>query len=665
MISSFYSLDALGSSQAFAAALVIGILFGLVLERAGFGSSRKLAAVFYLKDMTVIKVMFTAVLVAAIGLVYARFFGLVRADGVYLLPTVYGAQIVGGLLFGVGFVVGGWCPGTAAAGAVSAKLDAWIFLGGALLGSILFNEMYGLVRSLSTAGERGVLFVYDSLGMSQGTFLVILTAAGAVFFGLCERLEKARGKPSGIRPAVVMALSLILLVLAAGAAVSPSGPAHPAQGTAGSTEQQLLQEVDQAADHIEPEELADRLVRGEQDLLVVDIRPAEEYASFHVRGAVNVPLSELHDYLKPYRDRGMIVLYSNGMTHPAQARDSLSRSGFDNVYLLTDGLDGFIQRCLKPASLRSEPLTAAGTARVNLWRQHFMTAPASPAPSPQTPMEEKLPRLVETEWLFKQLAQPGLAILDMRTQPEYNTNHIPGSLRFDVEHLRGNIGGVGSRLLPAELLARHLSLMGITPQSTVVIVPGAKIQDATLVTVALERVGHPRYAILNGGYDKWTAENRPVGADLPSVSATSYPIANPTDAFTVDYLAVLEAVERKNAAILDVRPADYYSGQKTDEARAGHIPGAINRPYTEDVAKVDKYTAFKPVTELEKAYQVLLPRKDGKIIVYCRTGHQASQTFFVLSQLLGYTNVSWYDGSWTEWAARLELPIETSSPAGK
>jgi len=111
MISSFYSLDALGSSQAFAAALVIGILFGLVLERAGFASSRKLAAVFYFKDMTVIKVMFTAVLVAAIGLVYARLFGLVQVDDVYLLPTVYGAQIVGGLLFGAGFVVGGWCPG--------------------------------------------------------------------------------------------------------------------------------------------------------------------------------------------------------------------------------------------------------------------------------------------------------------------------------------------------------------------------------------------------------------------------------------------------------------------------------------------------------------------------------------------------------------------------
>jgi 3-mercaptopyruvate sulfurtransferase SseA len=665
MTSSFYSLDSLGSGQAFVAALVIGMLFGLVLERAGFGSSRKLAAVFYFKDMTVIKVMFTAVLVAAIGLAYARLFGLVQADDVYLLPTVYGAQIVGGLLFGVGFVVGGWCPGTAAAGVASAKLDALIFLVGTALGSILFNETYGLVGSVYTAGQRGVLFVYDSLGISQGAFLVIFVMAGGIFFALCERVEKARGNPSRIRPSIVMALSLILLALAAGVTVSPSGGARPAESAAGSTEQQLLEQVDQAADHIEPEELAERLARGEQDLLVVDIRPAEEYAAFHIRGAVNVPMSELHEYLQPYRSRGMIVLYSNGMTHPAQARDSLERSGFDNVYMLTDGLDGFVQRCLKPVSLRSEPLTAARAARVNQWRKHFLTAPTSPTQPLQLPTEEKLSRLVEPEWLSKQLGQPRLVILDLRTQPEYNTSHIPGSLRLDVEHLRGNVGGVGSKLLPADMLARHLSLMGITPQSTLVLVPSTKVHDATLAAVALERVGHAPYSILNGGYERWAAEDRPVGVDLPSVAATSYPAGGEADTFTVDYIAVLEAVERKNAVILDVRPADYYSGQKSDEARAGHIPGAVNRPYTEDVVKTDKYTAFKPIAELEKAYQALIPRKDNKVIVYCRTGHQASQTFFVLSQLLGYKNVSWYDGSWSEWAARSELPIATSSPAGK
>ncbi len=179
--------------------------------------------------------------------------------------------------------------------------------------------------------------------------------------------------------------------------------------------------------------------------------------------------------------------------------------------------------------------------------------------------------------LLSEWQKAGLVILDLRAQPEYNTSHIPGSLRLDVENLRGNVGGVGSRLLPADMLARHLSLMGIIPQSEVVLVPSAKMQDATLVA-ALERVGHTRYAILNGGYDKWAAESKPVGVDLPSMAVTSYPVNSQADTFTIDYIDVLRAIERRDAVILDVRPADYYTGQKTDEARAARRGAALAYP---------------------------------------------------------------------------------------
>ena len=121
MTETLYAAGALGSTLAFALAAAIGVFFGFFLEQAGFGSSRKLAGIFYLRDMTVLKVMFTALLTAMLGLAYLEAFGWVQAESLHLLPTIYGAQAVGGLVFGLGFVMGGWCPGTAAAGLAAGR----------------------------------------------------------------------------------------------------------------------------------------------------------------------------------------------------------------------------------------------------------------------------------------------------------------------------------------------------------------------------------------------------------------------------------------------------------------------------------------------------------------------------------------------------------------
>jgi len=432
----------------------------------------------------------------------------------------------------------------------------------------------------------------------------------------------------------------------------------------------MLAAVQSGKDHIEPEELAKRIIANDSALTLVDIRSKEEFDAFHLKGASNIPMSQLPDALAAKRGIGIIVLYSNGMTHPAQARDALARLGFANVYILTDGLAGFFDIVLKPASLRDGPVTPEKAAEINAAREFFLPAELTKPSSPAllTP-PSKFPGLVDASWLAANLGKPGLKVVDLRAQPQYNSGHIPGSLSLQLESLRGNVGGLPSMLLPGPMLAQHLGQMGITTRDMVVIVSGESPHDATLLAVALERVGHARYAILSGGMKAWAAENLPKDTVLPKVTPLRHPspeTGEAFDGFTVSGKEVLAAMNGGKTVIIDVRPVEFFTGAKSDEARAGHIPSAVNRPFTEDHSKgPGDVVTLKPVAELDKAYSAIIPSKSYPVIVHCRTGHQASQTWWVLTRLLGYTNVKYYDAGWTEWAARPDWPVAAPAPAEK
>lgn len=663
MINTFYNSGTLDTPAAFLASLLIGLAFGTALERAGFGSSRRLAGIFYFRDMAVLKVMFTAVVVAMLGVSYAKVFGWVTPDNVYFLHTLYAAQILGGLLFGAGFVMSGWCPGTAAVGLASGKLDALVFLFGAMGGSILYNEVYPVVAPL-TANDRGVIFGFESLGVSEAGFAFVFTLIAVGCFWGAEAIEKKRNGVQGYwNSRFLKVFSAVLVIGAFGLFATQASPASAPAAAA--QELALLAGMQEGADHIDVQELADRLLGGDASMLLVDIRTPQEYASFHIRTAVNIQPADLPAALALKKNQGQIVLYSNGMTHPAQARDSLARLGFGNVYQLTDGLEGFLDTYLKPVSLRSEPVPPAQAAKIRAWRAFFLSAPviAPAAATRPADLSETLPAEVETEWLAQHLGRGDVKRIDLRPQPEYNGGHIPGSLSLHVESLRGCVEGLPSMLLPARLLAEHFSLMGIRPEDSIVVIWGEKELDATLVCMACERLGHRRTSILRGGFAKWKSEKRPQDTRLPVATPTQYPLTSEADAFTVGAKDVLSAMGKPGAVILDVRPADFFTGKKRDEARGGHVPGAVNRPFAEDVAKGETFSTLKPVSELAAAYAKLIPAKDSPVIVHCRTGHQASQTFFVLTRLLGYTNVRWYDAGWTEWAARPELPVASDEQA--
>lgn len=176
-----YPTGAIGDEGSFIANFVLGLFFGFFLERAGFGSSRKLASVFYFKDWAVLRVMFTAIVVAMLGLLYVGGLGWAEADAINIGPTILGSQIVGGLLLGFGFIVGGWCPGTSVVGAASGKLDAYAYLGGLVFGSMVFGFSYDWLKPVYHWGEMGVQTLPGYFGVQPGVVaaLVVLMALGA------------------------------------------------------------------------------------------------------------------------------------------------------------------------------------------------------------------------------------------------------------------------------------------------------------------------------------------------------------------------------------------------------------------------------------------------------------------------------------------------------
>lgn len=176
----FFKFGLFGDDVSLVVAFVIGIGFGFFLERGGFGSAIKLTAQFYLKDMAVFKVMFTAIITAMVGLFYLSVVGFVDLSLVYVNPTFLLPQIVGGLILGVGFVVGGYCPGTSCVAISSGKIDGVVYLLGMVFGIFLFGESFSLVKDFYTATPMGQMTIPQLLNVPQGlmVFAVVAMAVG-------------------------------------------------------------------------------------------------------------------------------------------------------------------------------------------------------------------------------------------------------------------------------------------------------------------------------------------------------------------------------------------------------------------------------------------------------------------------------------------------------
>ncbi len=188
-------LGEIASGWDFVIAFLIGILFGFALEQAGFSSSKKITGWIYGFDFTVIKVFFTASIVAMTGLMVMQYVGWIDFDELFVNPTYLWSEIVGSLIMGAGFAIGGFCPGTSVAASAIGKKDAMVFFVGIMIGVFIFAEGYPLWEGLHKGYAYGRLMLPEQLGISKGTwaFFFILLAM-ATFWGLSAIRKKYADK---------------------------------------------------------------------------------------------------------------------------------------------------------------------------------------------------------------------------------------------------------------------------------------------------------------------------------------------------------------------------------------------------------------------------------------------------------------------------------------
>ena len=186
----FFEYGAFGEAASLGVALIIGIAFGWFLERSGMGSARKLAGQFYLRDLTVFKVMFTAILTAMLGAFWLGWLGVLDLSKVYVPETFLAPQLVGGLIFGAGFAMGGLCPGTSCVSAATGRLDGFAVVMGMFAGVLVTGIVFRPLQSFYESTPRGAFTLPQLFGIGEGIVVLGIVLMAIAGFRGAEALER-------------------------------------------------------------------------------------------------------------------------------------------------------------------------------------------------------------------------------------------------------------------------------------------------------------------------------------------------------------------------------------------------------------------------------------------------------------------------------------------
>lgn len=367
----FALIDLYGKSVAYLIYFLIGIGFGAVLEMAGFADSRRLAAQFYFRNLTVLKVMFTAIITAMVLVFLSSALGLLDYPRVYVNPTYLVPGIVGGLVMGVGFILGGFCPGTSLVALSNLKIDAVFFFLGVSAGVVAFGETADLFPAFFHSTSMGRFTLPEWLGAPTGAVVVGVVLMALFMFWGGERLEARFGGPAQyaavrILPARLHHLGALLLLALAGVTFAIGQPtAEDRWNRAGAEIHALLEE---RGAFIDPAEVLDLSQNRQVRLLLLDLRSEAEYNVFHLTDARRVEPAEVAEGLLSLELLGapantVTVLLANDEVRSTEAWRRLQADRVLNAYVLAGGINGWLDRFRPDLALVRTSTRPVGTMR--------------------------------------------------------------------------------------------------------------------------------------------------------------------------------------------------------------------------------------------------------------------------------------------------------------
>lgn len=274
-------------------------------------------------------------------------------------------------------------------------------------------------------------------------------------------------------------------------------------------------------------------------------------------------------------------------------------------------------------------------------------------------MARDIEPIVSTDWLEKNLNNPKMVIVDVRKVEDYKIGHLPKAINVIYGSLAIMKNGLRNEIPPTDDLSDVISAAGIGPDSIVVVVGKTDSipnrTDITRVAWTLKFAGIGNVALLDGGFDKWTADKKPVSSDLVKPKPTKYQ-AKTNEGLLANKDYVLKAIGK--VMILDIREPDFYQGKKKMDfvARLGRIKGALNLPGSQAYTSEGTFKSNSDLAGLVTAAIGIDTTKE--VILSCDTGKVCTIWAFIMTDLLGYKNVRTYDGSMEEWMKDPQAPVE-------